>query len=56
MCGRYVAISKVKAVDKRFSALVERPELFTPNTNICIGTLSPVITQEHSDRIKHYQF
>ena len=34
MCGRYVAISKVKAVEKRFSALVERPELFTPNTNI----------------------
>ncbi|NCF53259.1 MAG: SOS response-associated peptidase [Bacteroidetes bacterium] len=56
MCGRYVAISKVKAIEKRFSALIERPELFTPNTNIGIGTLAPVITQEHSDRIKHYQF
>ena len=56
MCGRYVNISKVKAVEKRFSAIVERPELFMPNTNIGIGAKAPVITQERSDLIKHYQF
>ena len=36
MCGRYVNISKVKTVEKRFSAIVERPELFMLNTNIGI--------------------
>jgi len=56
MCGRYVNISKIKAVEKRFSALVERPELYLPNTNIGVGSLAPVITQEHPDRIKHYRF
>ena len=56
MCGRYVNISKVKAVEKRFSAIVERPELFMPNTNIGIGAKALVITQERSDLIKHYQF
>ena len=56
MCGRYVNISKVKAVEKRFSAIVERPELFMPNTNIGIGAKALVITQERSDLIKHYKF
>ena len=46
MCGRYVNISKIKAVEKRFSAIVERPDLYAPNTNIGIGTLAPIITQE----------
>ena len=56
MCGRYVNISKIKAVEKRFSAIVERPDLYAPNTNIGIGTLAPIITQERPDVIKHYQF
>ena len=56
MCGRYVNISKVKAVEKRFSALVERPELYVPNTNISIGDMAPIITQERPDIIRHYQF
>lgn len=56
MCGRYVTVSKIKAVEKRFSALVERPELMKPNTNVGIGSLAPIITQAHSDTIKHYHF
>ena len=56
MCGRYVNISKIKAVEKRFSAIVERPDLYAPNTNIGIETLAPIITQERPDVIKHYQF
>jgi putative SOS response-associated peptidase YedK len=56
MCGRYVNISKIKAVEKRFSALVERPDLYAPNTNTSIGDLGAVITQEHPGVIKHYRF
>ncbi|HAF46672.1 MAG TPA: SOS response-associated peptidase, partial [Cryomorphaceae bacterium] len=56
MCGRYVNISKIKAVEKRFSALVERPDLYVPNTNTSIGDLGAVITQEQPGVIKHYRF
>ena len=56
MCGRYVTISKIKAVEKRFNALVERPELYVSNTNVSVGDLAPIITQEQPQTIVHYQF
>lgn len=56
MCGRYVNISKVKAVEKRFNAVMERAELYAPNTNISIGNKAPVITQEAPEQIRMYSF
>jgi putative SOS response-associated peptidase YedK len=56
MCGRYVNISKVKEVEKRFNAIVERPDIHLPNTNISIGDRAPIITQEAPGIIKHYLF
>ena len=56
MCGRYVNISNVMALEKRFNAIVERPELFKPTTNIGVGAKALIITQEQSDLIKYYQF
>lgn len=56
MCGRYVTVSKVKAVEKRFNAEVATPELWQVNTNVGPGAKAPVITNEDPNSIQHYQF
>lgn len=43
-------------MEKRFNALVADPDLYRPNTNVSVGDLAPIITQEHPDRIEHYLF
>lgn len=56
MCGRYTAVTKVKAIEKRFNVSSARPELFVPNTNISHGELAPVITNEKPGELQFFQF
>lgn len=56
MCGRYVTVSKVKAVEKRFNAEVLHPEKWVLNTNVGPGTKAPIITNEKPSIVQHFQF
>ncbi len=61
MCGRYVVISKLKAIEKRFRTkpLPEGlfdPTAFAPNVNVSIGNYAPVITNEFPDVVQLLQF
>lgn len=56
MCGRYVNVSKIKAIEKRFNAQMKQPELYRVNTNISVGELAPVITQDTPADIKFLKF
>jgi len=56
MCGRYVNVSKVKAIEKRFNAKMKQPELYRVNTNISVGEKAPVITSEKPSEISFYTF
>ncbi|GGH73900.1 SOS response-associated peptidase [Phaeocystidibacter marisrubri] len=56
MCGRYVTVSKVKAVEKRFNAEVLAPEKWTFNTNVGPGSNAPVITNHNPESVQRFQF
>ena len=61
MCGRYVVISKLKAIQKRFRTkpLPEGmfdPAAFGPNPNVSIGDYAPVITNEFPDQLQLFRF
>jgi putative SOS response-associated peptidase YedK len=56
MCGRYVTISKVKTLEKRFNVLAPKPFNYTPNTNISHGNFAPVITNENPEKLQLFQF
>ena len=55
MCGRYVVVSSVEVIEKRFN--VKAPELpFGPNFNLGPGTLAPVITNDKPKELQFFQF
>ena len=56
MCGRYVTVTKLKAIEKRFNARAKQPELYQPNTNISHGEHAPVVTGERPNEIQFFQF
>lgn len=56
MCGRYVAVSKVKAVEKRFNAEVMDPDKWFPNTNVGPGSMAPVIIDSNPSEVHRLQF
>ena len=56
MCGRYVVVSKLKIIEKRFNLLPTPEDLFGPMVNISIGDVAPVITNEIPDKLQMLQF
>ncbi|MGB0390122.1 MAG: SOS response-associated peptidase [Salibacteraceae bacterium] len=56
MCGRYVVVSKVKAVEKRFNVSAPKTAEFIPNINISHGNLAPVITSDNPSELQFFQF
>lgn len=56
MCGRYVTVSKIKAIEKRFNVQAQQTELYKPNTNISHGEYAPVITGERPSELQFFQF
>jgi len=56
MCGRYVVISKLKAIEKRFELLPSPEDLFSPLNNISVGDRAPVITNAKPKQLQLFQF
>lgn len=56
MCGRYVVVSKIKAIEKRFRTSALDPNLFEPSANISIGDFAPVISSDHPQSLQLFQF
>jgi putative SOS response-associated peptidase YedK len=56
MCGRYVQVSKLEVIEKRFEAEAVQPERVRPNANVAPGSLAPVITSDSPKAIQLYQF
>lgn len=56
MCGRYVTVSSVVKIEKRFNVVAKDHDLFTPNTNVSVGQLAPVITDANPDELSFFQF
>lgn len=56
MCGRYITVTKIKEIEKRFNVKVPQPELFRENVNISHGERAPVITNEQPKEVQFFQF
>ncbi|MEN9348687.1 MAG: hypothetical protein RLZZ77_2198, partial [Bacteroidota bacterium] len=55
MCGRYVTVTKIKEIEKRFG--VTAPNVtFEPNANVGAGQFAPVITGEKPGELQFYRF
>ena len=56
MCGRYVTVSKVKTIEKRFNVVAPEPTKYIPNTNVSHGNSAPVITNSKPNELQYFQF
>lgn len=56
MCGRYVVVSKLKVIEKRFRVQPLPTDLFHPSPNISIGNYGPVITNQDPNQLQLFQF
>lgn len=56
MCGRYVTVTQLKVIEKKFNVKTPHPELFTPNTNVSHGEYAPVITNDAPGDLQFFQF
>jgi putative SOS response-associated peptidase YedK len=56
MCGRYVLVQKVEAIEKRFNVTAPEGYAFQPNYNISPGNLAPVITNENPRQLDLFRF
>lgn len=56
MCGRYVTVTKIKEIEKRFNVTAPHAEQYIPNTNISHGQLAPVITDDNPNELQFFQF
>jgi putative SOS response-associated peptidase YedK len=56
MCGRYVTVSSVKTIEKRFGVAVEDPEAHLANTNVCPGEGAPVIASDRPGEVQRFTF
>jgi putative SOS response-associated peptidase YedK len=58
MCGRYVTISSVKSIEKRFQveAAPDVPSRLQPNANVSHGEYAPVITSDAPGTLQLQQF
>ena len=57
MCGRYIIVSKLKKIEKRFDLDPLRSDiLFNANYNVSAGDLAPVITMERPREVSFFRF
>ncbi|MEQ9187599.1 MAG: SOS response-associated peptidase [Cryomorphaceae bacterium] len=56
MCGRYVTISKIKEIEKRFGVTAASPDDYQVNANVSPGQKSAVITDAHPDQLEFFTF
>jgi putative SOS response-associated peptidase YedK len=55
MCGRFILINTIEQIEKRFSLPSQNIDI-TPNYNISIGQLSPVITNYNPHQLQMFTF
>ncbi len=56
MCGRYVNVTKLQAVEKRFNVKAENPEDYQINANVTVGQKAPVILNTSPNTLSFYHF
>ncbi len=56
MCGRYVNISKLSEIEKRFKVKGKKGQKNPPNPNVSLGEYAPIITGGASKQIEFFQF
>ncbi|MCB9245603.1 MAG: SOS response-associated peptidase [Flavobacteriales bacterium] len=56
MCGRYVVVSELKAIEKKFNVQTENPEQFQPNYNIGPGSYAPIVASDAPHTLRMSQF
>ena len=56
MCGRYIEVQKVEAIEKRFNVKAPEGLDYQPGYNISPGQKAPVITNERPDELQMFQF
>ncbi|MGB0422947.1 MAG: SOS response-associated peptidase [Flavobacteriales bacterium] len=56
MCGRYVTVSKLTTIEKRFNVKATQPDHYVVNTNVSHGNLAPVITGHQPSELQFFQF
>ena len=50
MCGRYVTVSSIQAVEQRFN--VQAPKPWTANTNVSHGDQAPVVASDRPGEVQ----
>lgn len=56
MCGRYVQVSKVSVIEKKFNVKATAGLSVPPNHNVSAGDLAPVITSENPKELQAFTF
>ncbi len=56
MCGRYISVTKLQEIGKRFGVKTVDHDKFIQNTNVSIGDFAPVITNEKPGELQFFQF
>lgn len=56
MCGRYVTVSTVQTIEKRFGVQTPHPEKHIPNTNVSPGESAPVIASNRPGELQYFTF
>ena len=54
MCGRYVTVSPIKAVEQRFNVKASKP--WNSNTNVSHGDCAPVVASDNQKEVQLMQF
>ena len=54
MCGRYVTVSPIKAVEQRFNVKASKP--WNSNTNVSHGDCAPVVASDNPKEVQLMQF
>lgn len=56
MCGRYVVISSLEKIEKRFALNKTKEVNFEANVNLALGDYAPVISNEDPKQLQFFQF
>jgi putative SOS response-associated peptidase YedK len=56
MCGRYIVVTKIKEIEKKFGVTMPKGFSFGPSANVAPGTLGLVITNEQPKALSLFRF
>lgn len=56
MCGRFILVQKLEAIEKRFNVVANFDNPLTPNYNIAPGTYTPVVASDNPKSLQMMRF